>query len=511
VVTSTDPYDLFNPLLSATNSFTVLVNEVHVAPVLPFIALQVVDELTLLKVTNTAIEPNIHATLRYELINAPPGASIDASGIITWRPAQTQSPSTNIITTVVTSDDPFDLVNPQLSATNSFVAVVNEVNVAPVLPVIQLQAVNELALLTVTNTASELNIHSTLNYVLVDAPPGARINANGIITWTPAQTQSPSTNLITTVATSTNPYDMVYPQLSATNSFTVIVNEVNRWPILATIPLQVVNELTLLTVTNTATDPNIHASLSYVLLGAPQGARIDPNGIITWTPSQTQSPSTNVITTAATSTDLYDLFNPRLTAINSFTVIVNEVNVAPTLPFIPLQIVDEMTLLTVTNTATESNIHSTMAYALIDPPAGASISASGIITWTPGAIRLPATNTVTTVATSVNLYDLVHPQLSATNSFKVLVNPTNQLAIWLDSPKAVSNGSFRFAVFGPDGRQCIIQTSTNLLVWSTIQTNTLTGGSFEFTDSQSVTTPQHFFRAILLPTRRQQPSGSPQD
>ncbi len=98
---------------------------------------------------------------------------------------------------MVTNTDPYDLVNPHLSATNSFTVVVREVNVAPVLPVIPDQTVNELTLLTVTNTASETNIHATLGYALVNPPAGAAIDANGIITWTPSQTQSPSTNTLT--------------------------------------------------------------------------------------------------------------------------------------------------------------------------------------------------------------------------------------------------------------------------------------------------------------------------
>ncbi|MGD0259379.1 MAG: hypothetical protein ABSD29_06080, partial [Verrucomicrobiota bacterium] len=83
------------------------------------------------------------------------------------------------------------------------------------------------------------------------------------------------------------------------------------------------NELTLLTVTNTAFETNIHATLGYALVNPPGGAAIDGNGIITWTPSQSQGSSTNTITTEVTNTDLYDLVNPHLSATNSFTVIVN--------------------------------------------------------------------------------------------------------------------------------------------------------------------------------------------
>jgi hypothetical protein len=114
-----------------------------------------------------------------------------------------------------------------LGATNAFTVIVNEVNVAPVLPVVGTQTVNELTLLTVTNTASESNIHSTLGYALVNPPAGMSIDTNGVITWTPQQNQSPSTNLVTTIVANSNPYDLVNPHLSATNTFTVIVKAVN--------------------------------------------------------------------------------------------------------------------------------------------------------------------------------------------------------------------------------------------------------------------------------------------
>jgi large repetitive protein len=388
---------------------------------LPVVADQTINELTLLTVTNTAFETNIHVTLGYTLVNQPAGAAIDASGIITWTPSQNQSPGTNIITTVVTNTDPYDVVNPHLSATNSFTVVVREVNVAPVLPTLADQTIDELTLLTVTNAAFETNIHSTMGYTLVSPPAGAAIDANGIITWTPSQDQSPGTNTITTLVTNSNPYDLVNPQLSATNSFTVVVREVNVAPVLPTLADQTIDELTLLTVTNAAFETNIHSTLGYTLVNPPAGAAINGNGIITWTPSQDQSPSTNTITTLVTNSNPYDLTKSVLSVSNSFIVVVREVNVAPVLPVIADQTVNELTRLTVTNTAFETNVHSMVGYTLVNPPAGAAIDADGIITWTPGESQSPGTNTITTVATNSNPYDLINPHLSATNSFSVLV------------------------------------------------------------------------------------------
>jgi hypothetical protein len=277
------------------------------------------------------LSANIHSANISSGTSGPLSASIDTNGVITWTPGQQQSPGTYVLTTVVTNSNPYDSANPQLTATNSFMVIVGEVNQPPVLSQIEAQSVNELTLLVVTNTASEPNIHSaTLGYGLT-GPAGASIDTNGVITWTPSEEQSTGTYVLTTVVTNSNPYDSVNPRLTATNSFTVMVNEENQPPVLSQVATQTVNELTLLVVTNTATEPDIHATtLGYGLMGPP-GASIDMNGIITWTPSKAQSPGTYVLTTAVTNSNPYDAVNPHLTATNSFTVVVVPLPVPPLL------------------------------------------------------------------------------------------------------------------------------------------------------------------------------------
>jgi hypothetical protein len=89
----------------------------------------------------------------------------------------------------------------------------------------------------VTNTAFETNLHATLGYALVNPPSGAAIGANGIITWTPSQSQSPGTNILTTVVTNTDAYDVINPHLAATNSFTVFVQVSPPQPVIESITL----------------------------------------------------------------------------------------------------------------------------------------------------------------------------------------------------------------------------------------------------------------------------------
>jgi hypothetical protein len=701
VVTNSDVFDLVNPQLTATNSFTVIVKEVNVAPVLPVIPVQTVNELTLLTVTNTATESDQHATiLGYGLVNPPLGMTINASGIITWTPAQNQSPSTNTITTVVTNSDVFDLVNPQLTATNSFTVIVREVNVAPVLPVQSNRTIIGLGTLLVTNAATEPNQHAlTTGYALISPPAGMSINSSGVISWTPVVTQVPSTNIIRTVVANSDPFDLVNPvltatnsftvtvqaihngpsllnqasqtnneltllvvtnsavdndvpplplsyslvvttvtnmvgnsavtnavintngvitwtpsegqgpgvytfktvvsdgSLSATNSFTVVVNDVNiapvlppqfnrtihgrllmtvtntatdlnipanpltytllvkpngasidtngviSWtPVISQVPStntittvvantnawavnakslsatnsftvavtttvvntppwlppqtnQVVNEQTTLVVTNTGMDSNIPANaLAYALQAAPAGAAINTNGIITWTPTQAQSPGTNTITTVVT-----DNGSPPMSATNSFTVIVREVNVAPVLPVVSTQTVSALTLLTVTNTATEPNIHATtIGYQLVNPPMGMTINVNGIITWTPTQAQSPGTNVITTVVTNSDVFDLINPQLTATNSFTVIV--TGGSALPVVQSISLTNGIVTIKWSAVSGQSYTLQYKTNLTdsAWSSAVPNFTALGSTATGTNGVNNATQRFYRIMLL-------------
>src|SRR3989475_13039999 len=92
----------------------VAVNEVNSAPVLPLQANRTINELTALTVTNTATDADLPANvLTYQLVSPPTGASISASGVITWTPNEAQGPGTATFTTIVTDNG-----TPALSATN---------------------------------------------------------------------------------------------------------------------------------------------------------------------------------------------------------------------------------------------------------------------------------------------------------------------------------------------------------------------------------------------------------
>src|SRR6185436_8311263 len=231
-------------------------------------------------------------------------------------PTESQAPSTNLIRTAVTDDG-----SPSLSTTNTFTVVVTEVNTPPSLPAQTNRTINELTLLTVTNTATDSDLPAnTLTYTLTvtnaaGAVTNAAISASGVITWTPTEAQGPSVTTFITGVSDGSAND--------TNVFSVTVNEVNAPPTLPGQSNRTIGQ-NALTVTNTATDVDLPANtLTYTLAVTNNGnnaqvtnASVNAQGIITWTPTPAQDPSTNLFMTRVSD-------GAGGNATNTFTVIVN--------------------------------------------------------------------------------------------------------------------------------------------------------------------------------------------
>jgi hypothetical protein len=147
--------------------------------------------------------------------------------------------------------------------------------------------------LNVTISAQDPDVpDKLLIFALLSGPPGLRLSdpapTAAAIIWTTSETNGPSTNTVVVSVT-----DVVNGNVFIrTNSFTVIVNEVNLAPVLTVPGPQAINELTPLNVSASATDPDIPAnSLTFSLVAPPEGMTINATtGAISWTPSEAQGP-----------------------------------------------------------------------------------------------------------------------------------------------------------------------------------------------------------------------------
>ena len=126
-------------------------------------------------------------------------------------------------------------------------------------------------------------------------------------------------------------------------------------------------------------------TLSYQLTG-PSGAAIDGNGLITWTPSVAQVPSTNVFTTVVTDLNPWAVNSQQLSATNSFTVIVQATHNWPALPSQSGLTISQYASLRVTNTA----MAPTMLALLLEDPNTDRHDLSSVKRFGYGASSMPA-------------------------------------------------------------------------------------------------------------------------
>jgi hypothetical protein len=368
----------------------VTVYEVNQPPVLNAIGSKSVNELSMLSFTATASDVDIPVqTLTFSFgSGAPSGASITSGGYFTWTPTEAQGPGVYSIN--ITVSDGLAIDYEVISVT------VYEVNVAPVLNPIGPKSINELSTLSFTATATDSDTPAqTLTFSLgAGAPSGASITSGGYFTWIPTETQGPGVyNINVTVSDGIAiDYEVI----------TVTVNEVNLAPILDPIGAKIVNELSLLTFTATASDPDIPAqTLTFSLgSGAPTGASINPTtGVFTWTPTEAQGPGVYTIRVIVSDGSLTDY--------EDISVTVNEVNVAPVLNPIGSKSIDELSTLSFTATATDSDLPAqTLVFSLgSGAPSGASITSAGVFSWTPTEAQGPGSFVVRIIVSDGSLTD----------------------------------------------------------------------------------------------------------
>jgi hypothetical protein len=239
-------------------------------------------EVGTLSFTLKATDPDIPAkSLTYRLVDGPAGLTVGTNGFLTWRPTESQGPSTNRVR--VSAQDGV------ASTEQSFDILVREQNLPPVwVTTAVTRRVTEGLTLTFNLQATDPDLPAQrLGYRLDSGPTGLVVSTNGVLTWTPTEAQGPSTNRVrvsVSDATAAVPLE-----------FDIVVREANQAPVWTTVVgTRRVNEGSLLSFTVSATDSDLPAQpLTYRLVNAPWGLTLGTNGLVSWRPTEVQGPSTN--------------------------------------------------------------------------------------------------------------------------------------------------------------------------------------------------------------------------
>jgi len=88
---------------------------------------------------------------------------------------------------------------------------------------------------------------------------------------------------------------------------------------------------------------------------------------------------------------------------------------------------------------------------------------------------------------------------STNHTFSLLINPTAAPRPTLSSPVRLANGQFKLHVSGTAGQNYTLQSSTNLVNWSSIITLSAPSSSFDLTDPGAVNGVRGFYRILVGP------------
>ncbi|OMH35344.1 putative Ig domain-containing protein [Motiliproteus sp. MSK22-1] len=203
-------------------------------------------------------------------------------------------------------------------------------------------------------------------FELSGAPQGMSINTSGLIRWATGTEDTGSYPVTVTVTDLTGSTDQMLLTVNITAN-------ANVPPVLSGSPLASATVDQLYSYAIQASDPD-GDTLTYALLAQPNGMTINTGGVINWTPTATQLGTHSVTLRISDGLAYVDI---------SYSITVSgAANTAPVINGTPLA------------TAVAGNAYSypidasdaegdDLSYTLLPHPSGMSISAAGVISWTP--------------------------------------------------------------------------------------------------------------------------------
>lgn len=403
-----------DPQLYDSQTVTLTVRETNAPPTLDPIGDWTVQEGSPLSFVATGRDAETASTdLSFTLDgSAPAGATMEGDGTFTWTPSESQGPGSYDLTVTVWDDDATPAYDQE-----TFTVTVTEKNDSPQLAAIAPQQVDEGVEVSFTAVATDSDVPSNeLTFNLSGAPSGAAISPIGVFTWTPTDAQGPGTFHFDVVV-----LDDGSPVKSDSARVTIVVNEANIAPAIDPITPKTVAENSVLQFVATATDPDSPPNrIEFSLDGAPTGATITPEGTFSWTPTESQGPgifSFDIVVT--------DDGTPAMSSSVEVTVTVTEVNSAPVLSPVAPRTIDEGAQFTLQLAAVDADLpKDELTFSLEGAPSGATISPSGLFTWTPAEDQGPGTYSFDAVVT-----DDGSPKLSASQTLTFSVADANNAPV----------------------------------------------------------------------------------
>lgn len=358
--------DKGSPPQSASAQFTITVINANQPPLLAPIGAKTTNVGQLLAFTATATDPD-SSVLTFSAGNLPAGATFTPAGAFSWTPSAGQNGNFSVTINVADNGSP-----PQIDS-ETFTITVGSINRPPVLNPIGAKTTNEGQSLTFTATGSDPD-GNTLNFTSANLPAGASLAPTGAFNWTPGFAQAGNYSVTINVSDGA---------LSASETFTITVGNVNRPPVLSPSPIgnRTLNAGQSIAIAITASDAD-GDTLTFTSANLPTGATLTPNGTgaatFNWTPTSGQTGSFANITITVSDGVLTDA------EVFAITVAAVSANRAPVVTDPGNKTVTAGQLLSFMISGTDPDGNA-LSFASSTLPSGATLSPSGSFRWTPAA------------------------------------------------------------------------------------------------------------------------------
>ncbi len=327
---------------------------------------------------------------------------------------------------------------------------------------------------------------SVVVYSLSASPQGMTIDSSsGLLQWTPSVSQIGANQVIVIASDGSQ---------SSTQSFTIQVSApANNMPIIiSTAPTQATG-LQQYSYQITATDADSDA-LTYQLLQSPSGMSVSSNGLILWTPTDSQAGQTTII--------LAVLDNKGGSATQTFTIaVLASGNHAPQIISTPSSSATQGATYAYYVDAYDADGNA-IVFSIVDAPLGMSInSTSGLLKWTPSASGSFAINIRATDIYGV--YSTQSYTLTVNSAPQVTLQYTIEGTILSSQSNTASAQGTRVILNNTDTGSVIEQLSGNLTASNSFSfvINAISGQHITLTALNSTHRVQQDFTLSQLNTR----------
>ncbi|MGI2058510.1 putative Ig domain-containing protein, partial [Shewanella baltica] len=349
--------------LSAEQSFTLVVTNVNDAPVITSTALTGATQDVAYSYSFTASDDDVGDVLSFSAVTKPSWLSFNsATGVLSGTPTNADVGSHAVSLKATDAGN--------LSAEQSFTLVVTNVNDAPVITSTALTGATQDVAYSYSFTASDDDIGDVLSFSVVTKPSWLSFNpATGVLSGTPtnADVGSHTVSLKATDAGS----------LSAEQSFTLVVTNVNDAPVITSTALTGATQDVAYSYSFTASDDDVGDVLSFSAVTKPSWLSFNPaTGVLSGTPTNADVGS-HAVSLKATDAG-------SLSAEQSFTLVVTNVNDAPVISGTPNVKVQEDTAYSFVPVAKDEDEADSLTFNVVNKPSWADFnSATGALTGTP--------------------------------------------------------------------------------------------------------------------------------